>query len=927
MYRPLFGLALLWIATQVMQVPEARASEAPHVATAFYYGTNLPPELLDHFDRVVVEPDNLPVLPTDVRAQVFAYVAVGEVNRSRPYRADLPPGVVIGTNAAWGSDVVDVRSDGWRDFLLARVVEPLWQRGFRGIFLDALDSYEGSAAGRDAAGRAQCARGVARIVEAIRALHPDLKLLMNRGFEVLPLLSAPPDGLVVESLFHTSDPTGHDYRDVPAAERDALLRALAAVRARWNLPIAVVDYVGPADREARRADATRILRAGFDPYVTTPGLDTIGVGRAEIVPRRVLLLYRNHPEEGYLGQQDACVLLAPVLEWMGFAVDYADVGDGLPGGDLAGRYAGIVTLLPEGIDEPAAYERWLRRQIDAGLRVAFVDGFGFEPGDLFLAHLGLAAAPATATSPVEIASSSEYVGLEAPAVARANELPPVVARSASVQSLLRERDAAGGEWDGVVIGRWGGAAFAPFVLSEGMRHERRWILDPFRFLQDALALPRIPAPDVTTESGRRILTIHVDGDAFMSHAERRGTPYAAEVILDEFLKRYPVPHTVSVVEGEVGPAGLYAGESPQLEAIARAIFRLPYVEIGSHTFSHPFDWAAAEAGRKTTPPATLVIPNYVFNLDREIRGSVQYIEKNLAPPGKRVKVLQWSGDCSPSGAAVELTAELGIENVNGGGATRTDDSPSLTRASAMGIPKSGGVYQVFAPIENEYVYTNDWHGPYYGYQRVIETFELNEQPRRLSTISIYYHFYSAVKTASVEALRRVYEWALAQETTRLAVSEYAAKVRAFQRASLARRVDDGGWELSGFGELRTVRVDPAWGWPDLERSTGVAGVRDVAQGRYVHLAGDADVVLYAQETAPDGPYLEQANGKVVHWERRAHGAALHLAGDEPLTFAVAGARACALRTARGTVNGAASRGGVAFSLPVRDTGEAILDCR
>jgi hypothetical protein len=917
-------LALLCIVIPATFAAAGEASAAPHVATAFYYGTALPLELVDHFDRVVVEADNIHALPAASRAQLFAYVSLGEVHRSRPWYRDLPPNSILAANTAWGSDVVDTRSPAWRDFVATRVIDALWDRGFRGFFFDALDSYERVTT--DPAERARHAAGIAAIVDAVRSRHPGARVLLNRGFDVLPLLASPPDGLVVESLFQTGDPAGRSYRAVPAAESQALLRRLAEVRARWNLPIAVIDYVAPVDRQGRVADARRILDAGFDPYVSTPALDSIGVGRAEIVPRRVMLLYRNHPEEGYLGQQDACVLVAPILEWMGYVVDYVDVGAGLPPDDLGGRYAGVVTLLPEGVEDAAGYERWLARQLRAGLRVAFIDGFGMDPASRWLDRLGLDAAPPAATGPVAIAETSPYVGLESPAVPRANELPPVVAKRSDVRSLLRLRDAEGHLWDGAVIGPWGGAAFAPYVLAEGTKQQRRWILDPFRFVADALALPPIPAPDVTTESGERILTIHVDGDAFVSRVERRDTPFAGEVVLHDLLERYPLPHTVSVVEGEVGPAGLYPADSPRLEAIAREIFRLPNVEIGSHTFSHPFDWDAAEHRRKTTPPATLPIPNYTFDLDREIGGSVAYIEKNLAPPGKRVRVLQWSGDCAPSAAAVALTERLGLANVNGGGATRTGDHPSLTLLSTMGIPKAGGAYQVFAPIENEYVYTNDWHGPYYGYERAIETFELNDSPRRVSPISIYYHFYSAVKTASLEALKRVYGWALAQETTPLYLSEYAAKVRAFQRATLARLVDDDAWELGGMGDLRTVRLDPAWGWPDLARSKGVAGVRDLPQGRYVHLARDVDPLLFAAPSAPSSPYLVRANGRVLHWEAEGAGVALHLAGNEPLAFAVAGAAACTLHTARGAVLGTAARGEVAFALADRDTGEAQLEC-
>lgn len=923
--RP-WGMAMAMI-MMLFVARSASADEPPHVSTAFYYAAGVPNELLAHFDRVVVEPDAVPTLPISPRAQLFAYVSVGEVNSARSYRQDIPQALIVGSNRVWRSDIVDTRKEQWRQFLLDRVIEPLYARGFRGLFLDTLDSYQGITT--DPSDRASHARGIANIIEALRQRHPDLKLLMNRGFDVLPLLSQPPDGLVVESMFQTADP-GDVYRQVSVGDRTALLRALQRVRDRWNLPITVIDYVPMADRSLRRHIANRIWQSGFDPYITTPALNSIGVGRVEIVPRRVLLLYKNHPDEGYLGQQDACVLVAPILEWMGYAVDYVDVSGPLPTGDIAGRYAGVVVMAPEGVDGVNAYRSWLTRLLETGVHIAFLDGFGFEADSAFLERLGLEAAKTTVKQPVKLTLTSSYLGFETPALPRVHELPPVRTKGDAVRSYLRLEDADGSSWDGLVIGRWGGAVFGPYVLSEELGQERRWIVDPFKFLGDALALEPIPAPDVTTESGRRILTIHVDGDAFVSRAERRGNPFAGEVVLEDILRRYPVPQTVSVVEGEIGPTGLYPADSPQLEAIARAIFALPYVEIGSHTYSHPFDWADAEAGKITSPPANLPIPNYKFDLDREIRGSLDYINSRLAPPGKSVRVLQWSGDCSPSRTAVELAERAGVENVNGGGATRTNEFSSLTRGSALGIPKGDGVYQVFAPIENEYVYTNEWRGPYYGYDRVIETFELNERPRRLSIISIYYHFYSGIKTASLEALRHVYDWALAQETTKLYLSEYAAKVRAFQSVSYGRRVDDGGWEIAGLGDLRTLRVDDTWGWPDLTRSVGVAGVRDLPQGRYVHLARDSDPVLYPSVSPPMGPYLHQANGRVLHWEHVggvAGSAKLRIAGNESLSIEIVASQPCTLKTPRRMVAGSPTSGVIRFALQEKDTEEATLDCR
>ncbi len=902
------------------------------VTTAVHYGAEMPWELFAHYDRVVIEPDHFETMPASPRAELFAYVAIGEVRQSRPYYLDIPPSLIVGSNRAWGSEIVDTKNPAWGPFVLDHIIEPLWRKGYRGFFFDTLDSYK--RLGANAADEDRHARAIANTLNLLTQRHPEAKILLNRGFDVLPHVKKV-DGLVVESLFSTCDATGKKCGPVPEAESNALLARLNEVRAKRGktLPITVIDYVPSRDLDGRRAVAKRIAALDFDPYITSPNLDEIGLGRVEIVPRRILVVYK-HNDEGYLGVQDACVLIAPILEWLGYAVDYADVRSGLPTSSLAGRYAGIVTLLPEGADKPQAYRSWLLTQLDAGIKIAFVEGFGFDPDALFLTRLGLAPAKPTATPPMKIAKTSPYFGFEAPVRARVRDRPTVVAKGPDINELLRVEDADGGAWSGAVIGPWGGAAFIPYVIEERLEGERRWILDPFKFIADALALPPIPAPDVTTEGGRRIFTAHLDGDAFVSRAERAGAPFTAEIVLEEILKRWKVPHTVSIVEGEVGPKGQYPQYTSKLEAYARQIFALPHVEMASHTYSHPFEWEDAEAGRREPHIPHLPIKGYTFNLERDIKGSVDYIN-TLAPPGKRVKVVLWTGNCSPSAQAVGLTQKLGLFNVNGGGATRTKDLPSLTRGSAMGIPKAPGVYQVFAPVENENVYTNDWLGPFDGYRHAIETFQLNDSPRRLSTLTIYYHFYSAAKTAALSAVQQVYAWAVQQETTPLYLSEYAAKVVAFQKATLAKRAD-GAWEIGNLGELRTVRLDTKLGWPQLDSSVGVAGVRDVPQGRYVHFTDTREAGLVVLRTGPQPskePRLVHANGRARLWDAKPDGARIRVTADMPLEIDVAAKNPCRLLVGGKPVAStkepplATGEAVTSFELKAMDTGDAELDCK
>ena len=136
---------------------------------------------------------------------------------------------------------------------------------------------------------------------------------------------------------------------------------------------------------------------------------------------------------------------------------------------------------------------------------------------------------------------------------------------------------------------WGGYAFQPFLIrsilpgvqGDGMD---RWVLNPLSFTREALQLPDMPIPDVTTENGRRLLFAHMDGDGFPSLAEVEGYRGRADalVLLDEILEKFDIPTTISVIEGEVSSDGLYPKMAPELQRIARAVFALPHVEALTH---------------------------------------------------------------------------------------------------------------------------------------------------------------------------------------------------------------------------------------------------------------------------------------------------------------------------------------------------------
>src|SRR5262249_45911463 len=157
------------------------------------YGDRVPLELFAHYDRVVVDPGHMATPPTGTRASAFAYVSLGEVDGARPWAKDVPAKLLRGKNATFSSDVVDASSPERKTFVLDRVVEPLYAAGYRGLFFDTLDSYQKLSLTPPQA--AAYVRGLAAIVQALKQRHADVKIVLNRGFELLPTVAASVDGV------------------------------------------------------------------------------------------------------------------------------------------------------------------------------------------------------------------------------------------------------------------------------------------------------------------------------------------------------------------------------------------------------------------------------------------------------------------------------------------------------------------------------------------------------------------------------------------------------------------------------------------------------------------------------------------------------------------------------------------------------------
>ncbi len=887
---------LMMLLGGLLLVLSGRGWTAPDAAAAFYYGESIPWSELTLYDYPVVEPGQADGVPSRFRDQTFyAYVSLGEVLASRPYFSRIQPEWKLGVNANWGSILLDQSSPELRELFLEQVFAPLWKQGYRGFFLDTLDSYQ--LAVTDEAGRQVQREGLAALINVAGTRFPEARFIFNRGFELMPMISAQVDAIAAESLYQSWQPDKQAYQAVPEADRAWLLEAFRKSREDYGVESIAIDYAPPERRDEARDLAATIAAHGVIPWITNPAIDSIGVGVREILPRRVLVVHGGNEERVWELADPVRYGLMP-LQFQGLVPEIKEINDPMPTGQLRGRYAGIVIWLEkDGIASPA-FEDWLVTQRAAGVPIVMVGYPAVDPlgpnGDIF----GFQARNNPRELPKAI-TQHEAMGFEAPLPAYMPVGEPLY--NTQVTTPWLELESGAQHYMPVAMTEWGGYAFNPYVIRSTLpavqgQGLERWMLNPLTFMRDALKLPDMPIPDVTTENGKRLFFAHVDGDGFPSLAEVKGYQGQPDalVMLEEVLKKYRVPTTVSIIEGETSPQGLYPKMSAQLEHIARQIFALDHVEAATHTYSHPFFWYDSQENPTSLygeeGQLRLPIPQYAMSPEREVAGSAAYIDNRLLPPGKKTRMVLWSGDTIPTPEALKVARENGLLNMNGSDTVITRSAPTWTLIKGIGVPK-GDEYQVYAPNQNENIYTHEWTGPFYGFNRVIETFELTETPHRFKPVDIYYHTYIASKNASLASLINVYEWAQKQDLHPVFASDYVRKVLDFNDMAIAR--EGGRWIVKGSGELRTLRLPSSLPFPDLSRSEGVAGYREDKPGRYLHLAGDK--AIWQGEENPGAPYLQQANARLTSFEQLPDGLRFSLQGYEGLSFALANVSGCQLR--------------------------------
>jgi polysaccharide biosynthesis protein PelA len=257
----------------------AKAQSAQGVKWIAYYGETADEQVLSTYDLVVLDPmfKGSKDAITRSGARLCGYLSLGEIRNSDSFYDRLDPAALLEENPAWpNTRRIDIRHRSWSKLLLEKIIPTIAAKGFTGLLLDTLDTPPWLE-GQDPIGNRGMRQAAVDLVHAIRRACPDMLLVMNRGYGLLPDLAASLDGMVAESLLTTTvagDRSSYRWNsELEIAEHLSLLAMLQERRDR--LPILSLDYWAPQDISTISEIYTRERALGHHPYVATQLLDSI----------------------------------------------------------------------------------------------------------------------------------------------------------------------------------------------------------------------------------------------------------------------------------------------------------------------------------------------------------------------------------------------------------------------------------------------------------------------------------------------------------------------------------------------------------------------------------------------------------------------------------------------------------------------------
>jgi len=352
------------------------------------------------------------------------------------------------------------------------------------------------------------------------------------------------------------------------------------------------------------------------------------------IPRTVIALYDKH-DEGKIVYSRMHRMAEMPLNHLGIKLEYHDVAEPLPNIKDRKDVRGIISWFPDGfaLKDPAGYIKWADDAIDAGKKFLILAEPGFlqddksNPTDYdkinnLFGRLGLKYDGTW----IDITYDVKYIYIDPEIMGYERKLEDkktsyssyLLADNSAKSYLIAQKENSNLEPSHLITSNprgcfvaygfthyqrkkdlKGSKSYEEEVADTDIEKEiREWYINPFEFFRRCLDTDQIPKPDTTTQDGRRIFYSHIDGDGWNNITQleifKNKPILSAKVILEQILKKFPdLPVTVAPIAADLDKD--WVGHVDSVK-ILQDMAKLPNVEIGSHTYSHPFSWEFFQDG-------------------------------------------------------------------------------------------------------------------------------------------------------------------------------------------------------------------------------------------------------------------------------------------------------------------------------------------
>lgn len=251
------------------------AEKRPVKTWAVYYDHKLPAETFKNMDLVVFDRRHYPRFESlkGSNTKVLAYISIGQVYDDVPERLMLQKKhLLLSPDTLWKSHTVDITAPEWHELVLEYVADAE-EKGFDGVMLDTIDSPLYWAESKVPDQLPEMREKAAALIRTIRTTFPSMKIMLNRGFLLLPMVASDLDYVLAESIMVDTDVSARQFSLFPPnTYAEAVTQLHETVAFAPHLQVMTLDYWDPDDGNGLEKIYATQRQQGFVPYVTTPDL-------------------------------------------------------------------------------------------------------------------------------------------------------------------------------------------------------------------------------------------------------------------------------------------------------------------------------------------------------------------------------------------------------------------------------------------------------------------------------------------------------------------------------------------------------------------------------------------------------------------------------------------------------------------------------